>query len=109
MTYDTPTRQMEYRPTAVVDTSDEMKTLLEHFAKLWPEYQPVQHKGLGYYGVVRDDSPANVLHRFDGRPGRICIDPDGRTWVSVVWEPASTFPVRAWVAADLLKPVARRY
>jgi hypothetical protein len=109
MTIDQPTRRLEYRPTAVIDTSEAMTTLLEHFATVWPEYQPVVHTVLGYYGVVRDDHPANVLWQFDGKPGRICIGPDGETWVSVAWEPASAFPVRAWVPADLLKPCARRY
>ncbi|MHC3474631.1 hypothetical protein ACYF6T_38880 [Streptomyces sp. 7R007] len=109
MTIDMPTRRLEYRPTAVIDTSEQVKVLLEHFAKQWPDYQPVVHKTLGYYGVVRDDTPANMLFTFDGKPGRICIGPDGETWVSVVWEPASTFPVRAWVPASLLQTSKRRY
>ncbi|MCX3059609.1 hypothetical protein [Streptomyces beihaiensis] len=109
MSIDRPARRADYRPTAVIDTSEPLTVLLEHFAKQWPQYQPVVHRKSGYYGVVRNDTPANFLYRFDGKPGRICIAPGGETWVSVVWEPASTFPVRAWVPASLLKTVPRRY
>jgi hypothetical protein len=109
MTIDRPAGRLDYRPTAVIDTSEPMKLLLEMLAAHWQPYQPVRHRSLGYYGVVRDDSPANFLHTFDGKPGRVCVGPDGETWVSVVWEPASTFPVRAWVPASLLKTSPRRY
>lgn len=109
MTIDTPTRTLDYRPTAVIDTSEPVTVLLANFAKQWPEYQPVVHTGYGTYGVVRDDSPANFPHTFNGKPGRVCIGPSYEAWVSVVWNPAGPFPLRAWVPAGLLKTTGRRY
>ena len=75
----------------------------------WTQYQPVEPRLLGYYGVVRDDSPPNFIGTFDGRPGRVCIGRDGQLWVSVLWEPDTVFPVRAWAPAAALKTTRRRY
>lgn len=109
MTIDMPAKRLDFRATSRVDTSDTMKVLLEHFAHQWPEYQPVRHTIYGTYGVVRDDSPANIPYAFDGRPGRVCIGPDGEEWVSVVWNPASTFPLRTWAPARALATIGRRW
>ncbi|MFD1656933.1 hypothetical protein ACFSL4_01460 [Streptomyces caeni] len=109
MSIDTPTRQLDYRPTARIDTSDAIASLLEMMAKPWPEYQPVLHAVYGTYGVVRDDSPPNIPYTFDGKPGRVCIGPGGEPWVSVAWNPSGALPLRAWVPASLLKTTGRRW
>ena len=109
MTVDKPPMRLEWRPTAVVDSNEEMTEFLDSLAKAWPEYQPVVHRRYGTYGVVKDDSPANVPHLFDGKPRRVCIDADGHTWVSVVWNPGGPFPLRCWAPAHLLETCGRRW
>lgn len=105
---DRPAMTLDFRSTAV-NSSERMTEVLDSLAESWPDYQPVTHKGFGTYGVVRDDSPANVPHLFDGKPRRVCIDPDGETWVSVLWNPGGCFPLRCWVPARRLKTCGRRY
>lgn len=109
MTVDKPAMRLDYRPTAVVTPTEAMAKLLDALADGWPEYQPVVHLRYGTYGVIRDDSPANVPHEFDGRPRRVCLGPDGETWISVLWSPGSALPLRAWAPARLLKPTGRRW
>ncbi|MGW6911498.1 hypothetical protein [Streptomyces sp. NPDC054940] len=109
MIFDRPATRLDYRATAHVDSSEQMSAFLDSLSEAWPDFQPVTHKGYGSYGVVRDDGPANVPYVFDGRPRRVCIDFEGLTWVSVVWNPAGPFPLRCWVPAGRLKTCGRRY
>ncbi|MFE6362910.1 hypothetical protein ACFVP3_23290 [Streptomyces sp. NPDC057806] len=109
MTLDTPTKRLDFRRTATVDPSEQMTTILDSLSKAWPDFQPVTHRGFGTYGVVRDDSPANVPGLFDGKPRRVCLDSDGHTWVSVEWNPGGPVPLRCWVPASHIKTCGRRY
>ncbi|MCM1977191.1 hypothetical protein [Streptomyces sp. G1] len=108
MSIDTPTKSLDWRATAVVNTRQETTWLLDELSAQWPDYQPVTHKALGTYGVVREDSPANVPGLFDGKPRRVCLGDDGPL-VSVVWNPGGCVPLRCWVPAAVLKPCGRRY
>jgi hypothetical protein len=108
VTYDRPATRQDYRSTAV-DTSEAMTAVLDSLSESWPDYQPVLHTRFGAYGVVRDDSPANVPGAFDGKPRRVCLGSDGETWVSVVWNPGSVIPLRCWVPARRVKTCGRRY
>lgn len=107
MTYDRPAMRLDYRGT--VDTSELMAGFLDSISEEWPDLQPVLHKDHNTYGVVRDDSPANVPGLFDGKPRRVCLDGGGDTWVSVLWNPDGPVPLRCWVPARRLKPCTRRY
>jgi hypothetical protein len=109
MTIDTPAKRLDFRPTATVDTSDQMAAVLDSLDEGWPDLQPVTHSRYGTYGVVRDDSPANVPGLFDGKPRRVCLDGVGDTWVSVVWNPGGPVPLRCWVPARRLKTCGRRH
>ncbi|MCI3277463.1 hypothetical protein [Streptomyces cylindrosporus] len=109
MTFDTPTRRLDYKPTAKVDSSEQMTAFLDAAEEGWPDYQPVLHRRYGTYGVVRSDSCANVPFLFDGKPRRVCLDFEGHTWVSVVWNPGGAFPLRCWVPARRIRTCGRRY
>lgn len=109
MTVDMPAKRLDYRPTAVVDTSEQMAQFLDSLAEGWPDFQPVTHTGYGTYGIVRDDTPSNVPYQFDGKPRRVCLDYEGHTWVSVTWNPGGCVPLRCWVPARRLKTCGRRY
>ncbi|MFJ6730066.1 hypothetical protein ACIQPQ_34720 [Streptomyces sp. NPDC091281] len=108
MTLDVPTSRSDFRPTAQVDTSPEIVALLEQLGEQWPDGQPVRHRVFGTWGIIRTDSPATVPYLFDGKPRRVCIDPGGITWVSVVWKPHGAVPLRAWAPVDLLRHAAWR-
>ncbi|MFJ2004729.1 hypothetical protein [Streptomyces chartreusis] len=109
MTYDRPATRQDFRSTAVVDTSEAMTMVLESLSEEWPDFQPVLHKRFGAYGVVRNDSPANVPGTFDGKPRRVCLDYHGKPWVSVVWNPGGVIPLHCWVPASHIKTCGRRY
>ncbi|WAZ20242.1 hypothetical protein STRCI_001343 [Streptomyces cinnabarinus] len=107
MTIDRPDTRLDFRGT--VDTSEQMAGFLDSISEKWPDLQPVTHKDHNTYGVVRDDSPANVPGHFDGKPRRVCLDYSGETWVSVVWNPGGAVPLRCWVPARRLTTCGRRY
>ncbi|MFJ4365129.1 hypothetical protein ACIP4S_13355 [Streptomyces chartreusis] len=108
MTYDRPATRQDYRATAV-DTRPALTAQLDALSESWPNLQPVLHKGFGTYGVVRDDSPANVPFLFDGKPRRVSIGFEGETWVSVTWNPGGAVPLRCWTRADYLTTCGRRF
>lgn len=108
MTYDRPATRLEFRSTAI-DTSAAVTAVLDSLSESWPDNQPVLHKRFGVYGVVRDDSPANVPGVFDGKPRRVCLGSAGETWLSVVWNPGGVIPLRCWLPASRVTTCGRRY